>query len=65
MSQIKNIEYKESRPEKSMKYMKTVIAFANSKGGRIIFGIDDKTRAVKGIVEEMVFQRVKGVPMIL
>ncbi len=40
----KNVEFKVQRPDKSMKYMKTVVAFANGKGGRIIFGIDDKTR---------------------
>ena len=29
----KNIEYKESVPEKSIKYVKSVIAFANGSGG--------------------------------
>ena len=32
----KNVEFKVQRPDKSMKYMKTVVAFANGKGGRII-----------------------------
>ena len=40
----KNVEFKVQRPDKSIKYMKTVVAFANGKGGRIVFGIDDKTR---------------------
>ena len=31
----KNVEFKVQRPDKSMKYMKTVVAFANGKGGRI------------------------------
>jgi len=56
----KNVEYKVSRPEKSIKYMKTVVAFANGKGGHIIFGIDDKTRDVVGIVEDLVFQEIFG-----
>ena len=43
----KNVEFKVQRPDKSIKYMKTVVAFANGKGGQIIFGIDDKTREVK------------------
>lgn len=30
----KNVEYKVRRPEKSIKYMKSVVAFANGKGGR-------------------------------
>ena len=42
----KNVEYKENLPEKSIKYMKSVVAFANGNGGKIIFGIADKTREV-------------------
>ena len=40
----KNVEFKENLPEKSIKYMKSVVAFANGTGGKIIFGIADKTR---------------------
>lgn len=29
----KNVEYKVSRPEKSIRYMKSVVAFANTSGG--------------------------------
>ena len=32
----------------------------NGKGGHIIFGIDDKTRDVVGIVEDLVFQEIFG-----
>lgn len=32
-----NIEYKESRPEKSAKYLKTVVAFSNTNGGKPSF----------------------------
>ena len=39
----KNIEFKIQRPKDSIKYMKTVVAFANGEGGRIVFGVDDKT----------------------
>ena len=42
----KNVEFKVQRPDKSIKYMKTVVAFANGKGGQIVFGIDDKTSVV-------------------
>ena len=38
-----NIEYKVEMPKKSEKYMKTVVSFANGRGGRIVFGVDDKT----------------------
>ena len=40
----KNIEYKITLPDKSEKYMKTIVAFANTQGGKLIVGIDDKTR---------------------
>lgn len=39
----KNVEYKEMVPEDSQKYMKSVVAFANGDGGRIVFGIEDGT----------------------
>ena len=32
----KNVEFKESLPEKSIKYMKSVVAFANGTGGKIV-----------------------------
>ena len=31
----KNVEFKENLPEKSIKYMKSVVAFANGTGGKI------------------------------
>ncbi len=57
----KNVEFKVSRPEKSIKYMKTVVAFANGKGGCIIFGIDDKTRTIVGISQELVFPEMDAI----
>lgn len=51
----KNVEFKESLPEKSIKYMKSVVAFANGNGGKIIFGIADKTKEVVGFSKEDVF----------
>lgn len=57
----KNVEFKVQRPDKSIKYMKTVVAFANGKGGRIVFGIDDKTREVVGISEDVVFLEIDAI----
>lgn len=36
----KNIEYKVAVPKKSEKHMKTVVAFANDNGGKIVFGME-------------------------
>ena len=52
----KEIEYKRELPKHSDKYMKSVIAFANSYGGKIIFGVEDKTREIVGVAEEKAFQ---------
>lgn len=48
----KNIEYKVSLPDKSEKYMKTIVAFANTQGGKLIVGVDDKTHQIVGVENE-------------
>ena len=57
----KNVEFKETLPEKSIKYMKSVVAFANGTGGKIIFGIADKTREVVGFGKEDVFKKMDAI----
>ena len=52
----KNIEFKEMLPRNSEKYTKTVVAYANTQGGRLIFGIADETREIVGIDEAVLFQ---------
>lgn len=57
----KNIEFKEDLPEKSIKYMKSVIAFANGIGGKIVFGIADKTGEVLGFDRQDVFKKMDAI----
>ena len=57
----KDVEFKENLPEKSLKYMKSVVAFANGTGGKIIFGIADKTREVVGFDKEDVFKEMDAI----
>ena len=57
----KNVKFKENLPEKSIKYMKSVVAFANGTGGKIIFGIADKTREVIGFDKEDVFKKMDAI----
>ena len=45
----------------SIKYMKSVVAFANGTGGKIIFGIADKTREVVGFDKEDVFKKMDAI----
>ena len=57
----KNTEYKITLPDKSEKYMKTSVAFANTQGGKLIVGIDDKTHEIVGVANEILFQLMDGI----
>ena len=52
----KNLEFKVELPKDSKKYMRSVVAFANTQGGQIVVGVDDKTREVKGVDADHIFQ---------
>ena len=56
-----NVEYKVEIPPNSDKYMKTVVAFANGRGGHIIFGIDDKSLKVVGIESDAIFLKIDAI----
>lgn len=49
-----NLEFKEKLSENHKKFLKTVVAFANGVGGRIIFGVDDKKNII-GIPDEELY----------
>lgn len=51
----KNVEFKIMLPDDSKKYMKTVVAYANTSGGKIIIGVDDVTRNIVGVEPSSVF----------
>ena len=36
------------------KYMKTIIAFANTQGGKLIVGVDDETHQIVGVENEII-----------
>jgi len=50
----KKLECKASLPKDSKKYMKTIVAFANTAGGKLIVGVSDD-RQIIGVPEEDVF----------
>lgn len=50
------LEFKRELPADGKKYLKTIVAFANCKGGRIVFGIDDKTLEIVGVDDSKVFK---------
>ena len=57
----KNREFKGELPNKSEKYTKTVVAYANTQGGKIIFGIDDKTHEIIGIDDNDLFATMDSI----
>lgn len=61
----KTIEYKRELPEKSDKYLKSVVAFSNTSGGKIIIGIEDKTRKVAGIPTEKAFEIIDSITNVI
>ncbi len=57
----KNLEFKAQLPEKSIKYIKTVVAFANGTGGKVVFGVDDVSHQVIGVDNENVFKTMDAI----
>ena len=57
----KNIEFKEMLPKDSEKYVKTIIAYANTQGGKLIFGVADETREIVGIDDSILFQMMDSI----
>lgn len=54
------LEFKRVPNEDRSKYLKTVVAFANGRGGRILFGVGDD-RTVVGIAKDKVFQEMDAI----
>ena len=67
-----NIDFKvDLEKEKPKSWLKSVSAFANTKGGIILFGIDDKSHEAKGIkdvvkttekISELINARIEPLP---
>lgn len=57
----KDVEFKVTLPKDTEKYTKSVVAFANTQGGKLIFGVDDKTRKVAGIDEDELFRMMDSI----
>lgn len=56
-----NIEYKVDISPKSETYMRTVVAFANGSGGRLVFGVKDGTWEVVGFNKDEVFAKMDAI----
>lgn len=52
----KHVEFKAEIPKKHEKFLKDIIAFANSSGGKTIVGIEDETGEVSGLGDQNPFK---------
>ena len=52
----KYVEFKEEIPKKHEKFLKDIIAFANTGGGKVVIGVEDETGEVKGLGEQNPFK---------
>ena len=50
-----NVVFMKSLPDKNEKILKTIVAFANSSGGKLIIGVEDDTRKIMGVDTAEVF----------
>lgn len=41
--------------------MKTIVAFANTQGGKLVVGVDDKTHQIVGVENDVLFQLMDGI----
>ncbi len=44
-----NVVFTKSLPDINEKLLKTIVAFANSSGGKLIIGVEDETRKIIGV----------------
>lgn len=56
----KTVEFKQDVPKDVMRYVPTAVAFANTMGGVIVFGISD-TGEIVGILEDQVESRIEEI----
>lgn len=56
-----NIEFKVEVPKKSERYIKSVVAFANTAGGKIIIGVNDESQEIIGVDKNEVFKIIDGI----
>ncbi len=55
-----DLEFKLIPNEERVKYLKTAVAFANGKGGRLLFGVSND-RTIHGIANDKVYAEMDGI----
>ena len=59
--ECETVEFKEDISEDKEKYLKTAVAFANGKGGKLVFGVKDRTWDVIGFTSDEIFQKMDSI----
>ena len=59
--ECETVEFKEDISEDKEKYLKTAVAFANGKGGKLVFGVKDRTWEVVGIPHDEIFRKMDSI----
>ena len=59
----KKVEFKETLPEKSIKYMKSVVAFANGTGGKSFSELPIKLEKWLALTRKMYLRKWMPLPM--
>lgn len=59
--ECETVEFKEDIPSDKEKYVKTAVAFANGRGGKLVFGVRNRTWEVAGVPSEEIFQKLDSI----
>ena len=59
--ECETVEFKEDISEDKEKYLKTAVAFANGIGGKLVFGVRDRTWEVVGISHDEIFRKIDSI----
>ena len=55
------VEYKRERSQNAKSYVKSVVAFANARGGTILFGVDGETTEIVGVPDDALFEDMDAI----
>ena len=74
LNEDNRLEYKVKLSEDNIKWLKTIVSFSNTAGGKLIVGVDDETKSTVGIkgsrseletrIADTIFNNIKPTPVI-
>lgn len=74
LEESNKLEYKSNLPENNVKWLKTIVSFSNTSGGKLIIGIEDETKRIVGIntsrskletkIMDTIYNSIEPVPIV-